>query len=136
MKLGRGHRALKLWSFDNPAKESVGVKQHRIVKKDVIDADHLFVTQHDVGSLRVSFVHRQTDPKMRVVIKVGARRNNPIDEARLNQRNQRRDAQARRCERAGECHANRDVRLEHLLREELTRFTQAGCVVGDEGVIN
>src|SRR5262249_35319671 len=68
--------------------------------------------------------------------KVGAGRHDPVDEARLDQRDQARHAEPRRRERAADAHADGDVVVEHVSREELHRFAQACPVVGEEGVVD
>src|SRR5215217_2576098 len=88
VKLRRGHRPLKLWAFDYLAEECVRIEQHRIIEKDVVDADDFFLAQHDVGGLRISLVHSEPDSEMRVVVKISARGNNPVDEAGLDQWNE------------------------------------------------
>ena len=77
-------------------------------------------------------MHREPEPEMRVVVEVRAGRDDPVDEARLDERDERRHAEPRRRERAGERQADGDVGLEHLLREELARLAQPRRVVGEE----
>ena len=69
-------------------------------------------------------MHCEADAKMSVVIEIGAGGNDPIDKSRFDQRNQCRNSQPRRRERAGERHPDSDFRLKHLPREELTGFPQ------------
>ena len=59
-------------------------------------------------------MHREAEPEVRVVIEIRAGRDDPVDEAALDQRNERRHAEAGRRERAGERHADGHVGLEHL----------------------
>ena len=66
--------------------------------------------------LRVAAVHREPEPEMRVVVEVRAGGDDPVDEARLDERDDRRHAESRRRERAGERQADGDVVLEHLSR--------------------
>ena len=54
----------------------------------------------------------------------------------LDQRNERRHAEPRRRQRAGERHADGDVGLEHLAREELAGFAQPRRVVREERVVD
>jgi hypothetical protein len=60
-----------------------------IVEEDVVDSHHAFLTQGNVARLRIPDMHLQTDPKMRVVVQIGTRRHNPIDEPAFNQRDER-----------------------------------------------
>ena len=136
MKFSRGHWLLKLGRFDHPAEKLVRVEEHRIIEEDVIDTHDLFIAQHDIRSLRVAFVHRQTDAKVRVVIKVCAGGDYPVDEAGLDQRNQSGHTQARGRQSAGQGYADSNIRLQHFLREEPTRFAQAGSVIGQESTVN
>ena len=136
MELGARHRALEFLALNDLAEERVGRQQHVVVEEDVVDADDAFLAQHDVGLLRVAAVHREPESEMRVVIEIRAGRDDPVDEAALDERNERRHAESGRRERAGERHADRDVGLEHLLREQLARFAQTRRVVGEEGVVD
>jgi len=81
VKLGGRHRTLKLRSFDYLAEECVSVEQHRVIEEDVVDADHFFFAQRDIGRVRVALVHSETDTEVRVVIEIGAGRDDPIDKA-------------------------------------------------------
>ena len=81
MKLRCRHRLLKLVRFDHLAEKLICVQQHRVIKENVVDAHDFFFAQDDVRRLRVAFMHRQTNSEMRIVIKVGAGRNNPVDKA-------------------------------------------------------
>ncbi len=97
------------------AEERVGREQHVVVEEDVVDADDAFVAQHDVRLLRIPAVHREPEAEVRVVIEIRAGRDDPVDEPALDERNERRHAESRRRERAGERHADGHVGLEHLL---------------------
>ena len=136
VKLGRGHRALELFALDEAAEEGVRVKQHRVVEEDVVDAHDLFVAQRDVRDGRVALMEREADAEVRVVIEVRAGRDDPVDEARAHERDERRDAESRRRQRAGEREADGHVRLQHLPREELARLAQTPRVVGQESLVH
>src|SRR5262245_15134500 len=75
-------------------------------------------------------VHRKSESEMRVVIKIGAGGDDPVDEAGLDQRNDRRNAETRGRQSAGQSQADGDVVIEHALGEELSAFTQPRGVVG------
>jgi len=92
--------------------------------------------EDDVRSLRVALVHCQAKPEMRVVIEIRACRNNPINEAGLNQRDQCGHAESRRSKSARQRNAHGYVGLDHLFGEELTRLAQTRGVVSNEGVVD
>src|SRR5947207_15185828 len=54
----------------------------------------------------------------------------------MDQRNQSRHAQTRWRQSTGQGYADRNIRLQHFLREEPTRFAQAGSVIGQESTVN
>ena len=70
------------------------------------------------------------------MIQIRSGRNDPIDEAGFDQRNQRRHSQSRRSQRAGDRQAHGDGALEHLFGEELASLTQARRVVGEIGPVD
>src|SRR4051812_21588678 len=73
---------------------------------------------------------------MRVVIQVGASRDDPVDEAGFDQGYERRHAQSSRRERTGQRHADRNVVAEHACGEELAGFAQTRRVIGEEGAVD
>src|SRR5256884_8315071 len=73
---------------------------------------------------------------MRVVIQVRPRRDDPIDDPRLDERDDRRHPEARRRHGAGEAHADGDVLLEHQLREQAAPLGETRRVVGEERVVH
>src|SRR5262249_28189309 len=70
------------------------------------------------------------------VVRLAAGEQVEAAEPRLDQRDQARHAEPRRRERAADAHADGDVVVEHVSREELHRFAQACPVVGEEGVVD
>ncbi len=136
VELGARHGALKLRTLNDRPKKGVRREQHVVVEKDVVDPDDAFVTQHDVGLLRIPAVHREAEAEVRVVIEIRARGDDPVDVPALDERNERRHSKPGRRERAGERHADGHVRLEHFSGEELTRFAQPRRVVGEERVVD
>ena len=79
--------------------------------------------------------HRQR--VVHIVIEVGARADDKIDETILHQRNQA-SSQTRRCERACQRHTNGHVVLwrEHFFDVETRRLVQTGRVIGLELRVN
>ena len=73
---------------------------------------------------------------MEIVVQIGAGGDDPIDEARLEQRDNGGAAEAGGCKRAGERQADGAVIREHLTAEEPAGLTQAGGVVGLEGAVD
>jgi hypothetical protein len=74
--------------------------------------------------------------EVRVVVQVRARGDDPVDEAALDQWNERRHSESRRRERAGERHSDRDVGLEHLLDEQPACLAQSRRIVGEKRVVD
>src|SRR5262249_4206565 len=82
VKLGGAHRLLEFRRADDFAKELIGFQKNVVLKKDVIDADDAFFTQHFVIEIVQAAPHFEPDAEMRVVIDIGASRNDPVDESR------------------------------------------------------
>jgi hypothetical protein len=122
VKLRGRHLALELRGVDDLAEEAVGRKQHLVVEEDVVDADHALLAQHDVARLCVAAVHGEPEPVVRIVVEVGAGRDDPVDEPRLDERDERRDAQARGRQRPGQRQPDGHLGFEHLVGEELRRL--------------
>ncbi len=78
----------------------------------------------------------EAEAEVRVVIQIGAGAGDPVDEAVLDQRNDGRDPQPRRRQRARQAHADGDVGVEHTAHEQLTGFTQPGGVVGEKRTVD
>src|SRR5215204_1189431 len=136
VKFRRGHRALELLTLDEAAEEGVCVEEHRIVEEDVVDAYDLLFAQDDVRDGRVPLMERKPDAEVCVVVEVRPRRDDPVNEPRAHERDERRDAQAGGRQRAREREADRDVRLKHLPREELARLAQARRVVREKSLVH
>ena len=81
-------------------------------------------------------MHREADAEVRVVIEIGAGRDDPVDKACFDQWNQRGNAETRGRQRSGQRDADRDFGLEHLLCEELARFAQSRSVVGKKSLVD
>jgi hypothetical protein len=67
------------------------------------------------------------------VIEIGTGRDDPVDKARLDQRNERRHSQPGRCQSTGDRETDRYIWSQHFSGEELTRFAQTRRVVGEIG---
>ena len=118
------------------ADELVGREQDAVVEEDVVDPDHALVAQLDVVRGRRAAVHREPEREMGVVIQVGAGRDDPVDEARLHERDEAAHPEPRRRHRARQRHPDRGVRLEHALGEEVAALAEPAGVVSQEGVVD
>ena len=136
MEFRAAHRALEFLPLDDLPEEGVGAEQHVVVEEDVVDAHDPLFAQHRIACLCIAAVHRQTEAEMRVVIEVRARGDDPVHESRLDERDERRHAESRRREGAGEGEADGDVGLEHLRREQLAGFAESCSVVRLEGAVD
>jgi hypothetical protein len=81
MEFGAAHRMLELFLARDLAEERVGRKQHAVVEKNVVDSDHAGLMQRHVVGLGRALEHLQAQGEVRVVIKVGAGRDHPVNEA-------------------------------------------------------
>ena len=111
--------ALELGARDHLAEEGVGVEQHLVVEEHVVDAHDALLAQLDVVGLEGAAVHREPEAEVGVVVEVRAGRHDPVDEAGLDQRDQRAHAEPGRRQRAGDRQPDRDVVREHALDQEL-----------------
>ena len=101
--------ALELRALDDLPEERVRAEQDVVVEEDVVDADDAVLAQDGVACCRITAVHREAEAEVRVVVEVRAGGDDPVDEARLDERDDRRHAEPRRRERAGEREADGDV---------------------------
>ena len=136
MVLRGAHRPLEFVACRHLAHEAVRGQQHIVVEENVVDPDDALLAQHDVIGERGAAVHRHAEAKVRVVIEIGARGDDPIDEARLDEWDDRGHAEPRGRHRAGEAHAHGDIVLEHALGEQPASVRQPARVVGQERVID
>ena len=67
-------------------------------------------------------MHREPDAEVGIVVQIGARGDDPVDEASFDQGNECGNAKPRRRQRACYRHADRDFRLQHALAEQLARL--------------
>ena len=129
VKLRTRHGPLELGRANDLPEERVGGQQHVVVEENVVDAHHALFAQHDVGFRRIPAMHGEPEAEVRVVIEVRACRDDPVNESRLDERNQATHAEAGRGERAGERHAHGHVGLQHLAGEQLARLAQPAGVI-------
>ena len=81
-------------------------------------------------------MHGEADAEVRVVVEVRAGGDDPVDEAGFDERDQRGDSESRGRQRAGERQPDRDLRLQHLLGEELAGFAQPRGVVSEKRFVD
>ena len=87
MELRARHRPLKVGALDDRSKKRIRRQQDVIIEEDVVNANDAFLAQNDVRLLGVATVHRQPETEVRVVIQIRTRRDNPINEPALQERN-------------------------------------------------
>ena len=129
VELGARHRALELVRPDDLPKKGVRGKQDVVVEENVVDAHDALLSQHDVALGRVSPVHGEAETEVRVVIQVGARGDDPVDEPGLDEWNEATHAESGRRECPGERETDGDIALEHLVGEQVTSLAQPARVV-------
>ena len=137
VQFGGAHFLLKLGLDENVAEDFVGGHQAiAVAEQHVIDADDVVLAQLGVVKLEVADAHRIIQREVHVVIEIGAGGHNPVHETGLDERHDGRATHARWRERAGEAHADGDIRSEHFLREELAAFLEPRAVVGEKGFVH
>ena len=117
VELGGAHRAVELRRGDQLAVEGVGREQHVVVEEDVVDADDALLAQAGVVDLRLPLAQRHRQPEVGVVVEVRAGRDDPVDEPRLDQRDQRGEPDAR----PGSAHRPASSRRSHPVRASCAR---------------
>ena len=130
------HRALKLRTLNDLAHKCVGIEQHVVVEKDVVNPDDAFLAKMHVIKERRACVELHSETVVQIMVKVRAGTDDPVHKARFHQRNDGRLAKARRSECAGERHADRGIAGDHLLREESASLREASAVVCFKRVIH
>ena len=83
MKFVRAHRALKLGPLDHLPHKGVGIQQHVVIEQHVVNANDAVVAQLDVIEKRRAGEKLHAEAVVQVVIKVRARGNDPVHEARF-----------------------------------------------------
>src|SRR5437588_12574468 len=106
MKLRGPHRLLKRLAATEGAVEAVGAEQFLVVEDDVVNANDLVFEELQVVKSWPRLVHVHAESEVRIVIKVGAGADDPVDETGFNKRHQARGAQARRRERPAQRQAD------------------------------
>ena len=136
VELGRAHLALELRREEDLPVEGVGVEEHLVVEDDVVDAHDLVAPERDVVEIRAPPVHREADPEVGVVIEIRPGGDDPVDESRLDERDDARHPQPGRCQRPAQTDADRHVLREHALAEQLGRLAQPCPVVSEESAVD
>ena len=121
---------------DDFAEELIGLQQDVVLKKDVVNADDAFFAQDAVVEIGQPAPHLEADAEMRIVIEIGAGRNDPIDEPGAHQRNDRGHAEAGGRHGARKTHADGDVVRENPFGEKMAGFAESRGIVGVKGLVD
>ena len=132
VELRRPHLRLELGQVQHLAEEGVRVEEHLVVEQDVVDPHDPLVPKDAVVEERRSGVHRKPEPEVGVVVQVRPRRDDPVDEPRLEQRHDARHAEPRGGQRAGQGESHRHIGLQHPFGKEPRPLPQPPRVVGEE----
>ncbi len=136
MEFGAAHFSLELRAGDDLAEKGIGGEEDGVIEKDIVDAHDAFLPQHDVVHVRVALMQGESDAEMGVVIQIGARRDDPVDESMLDERDEGGDPEPGRGQCSREAYAHRDVGGQHFPCKQLTRFPQACGIIGEKRVLN
>ena len=101
---------------DQLAIERVGIEQGLVVEDDVVDPDHVVLTEREIIQVGTALMQRKIERVVRVVIEVGAGRDDPVDEAGLDQGDQAAHPQTGGSQCARERQADGAVRARGALR--------------------
>ncbi len=96
VQLGGRHALLELLRFQHLGDEIVGLEKHLGVENDVVDPDDPFLAEGHVVNVRGNAVQGEAQRTMDVVIEVRPGGDDPVDEARLDERDEGGVAEARR----------------------------------------
>ena len=129
MKLVGSHALLKFGTLDDLADEGVRIEQDIIIEKHVVNPDDAFFAEVDVVEKRRACVQVHAEAEVEVVVEICAGGDDPVDESCLEEWNDGRSAEARRCESAGEGHADGPVCCDHFFGEQTAGFGEATSVV-------
>ena len=124
VQLGRRHPFLELPGLQHFRDEIVGLEKDVLVEDDVVDADDAVTAQRDVVHQWRDPVQGETERPMDVVVEVGARGDDPVDEARLHEGNECGVAESRRGQSPADREADGDVGGEHLVGKDVAGFPQ------------
>ena len=114
VKFVGAHGALEFAALDDLADEGVGVEQNVVVEEDVVNADDPAFAEVDVVEERRAAVELHIEAVMDVVVEVGARGDDPVDEAGFDEGDETGNAQAGGHERPRETDADQTVAGQHL----------------------
>src|SRR5215467_9463044 len=81
VKLGRGYRLVQPRSNDEVADVSVGFQEDRGRKEHVVNANHALFVQVAIVDERRSAMQREVQRVVQIMVEVGARRDEEVDEA-------------------------------------------------------
>ena len=94
------------------------------------------LAEREVVEVGPALVERQVEGVVGVVVEVRARRDDPVDEPGLDQRDQAAHPQAGRSQGARERQADGAVGLEHLPGEDLADLAEPAGVVAEERLVD
>ena len=129
MKFGGSHRPGEDVVADQLAIERVGVEQGLVVEDDVVDPDHVVLPQREIVEVRPALVQRQVECEVGVVVKVGAGRDDPVDETAVDERDEAAHPEPRGGQRTRERQPDGAVGLEELAGEDLAELAEPSCVI-------
>ena len=131
IELPRAHLLLELRPDQDLPQPAVRLHQHvLVVEQDVVDARDALVPQVRVVHVVAAPEQRQVEREMQVVVHVGARGDDPVHEAVVHQRDDRRRSQARRRQGPRQAHADGDVVLRVAVPQQLAGRAEPPAVVG------
>ena len=112
IKFSRSHFLLELRQYQYLAQFPVSLHQYIfVIKENIIDACHAFITQIGVIDGMRAAEHRQIERIMDIMIHIRAGGGEPIDKPVIHQRDNGRRSQPRRSQSARKAQAYRDIRL-------------------------
>ena len=136
VELRGSHDPLKGVAAAQRSVKLVRAEQVLVVKDDVVDADHLVLAQLQIVEPGARLMHVHAQGKMGVVIEIRARADNPINETRLEQRDQTRDAKPCGRQGATKRKTHRRVVRKDFRGEQAAGFAQAAGVVRKKGFVD
>ena len=119
MQLRRGHPLLELLRLQHFRKKIVRLEKDVLVENDVVDADDAVTAQRDVIYQWRDPVQGETEGPMDVVVEVGARGDDPVDEARLHEGNECGVTEPCRGQSPADREPDGDLGCEHLIGEDM-----------------
>ena len=136
MQLGCAHLMLEFRLHENLPQHMIRSHQDIVVvEQDIVDPHDAQFPEFRIRRERRTAEERHVHRVVHVVIEIGARRYDPVHKAGIDERNNGRRSKPGRSHRARQAHADRDLRLQHFLREQPARFLQPAGVVCQERVV-